>query len=382
MKKLLHFSILLTVVLAISCKREPLLHLYEAGDMDLELPDIEVGLETYWDYELIYGVEYDWEAEWYYGWNETDEKTFGTLGYTEPTAFNLRRYYTGKTPYVPHTTKYEDLIYERYFHAKYAWGYWDILVWNDVHTIDGVQSLNFDESSLDSIIAYTNQSMNTSRYQAPHYTRSFYQPEPLFSVYEQAIDVNESLDGFVYDESRNVWVKKLNMVMHPITYIYLTQVILHHNNGRVVNVDGVCNLSAMARTTNLNNGKGGNDAITVTYNSLFKPNCDKHGESVDIIGGRLMTFGICNLAANTVTRVEDIKDSHKHYMDVTMNFSNGMDSTFVFNVTDQVRKRFKGGVLTVELDMDTIPTPVRKGGSAFDAVVEDYEDGGTHEFEM
>ncbi len=54
-------------------------------------------------------------------------------------------------------------------------------------------------------------------------------------------------------------------------------------------------------------------------------------------------------------------------------FYNGMDSTFVFDVTDQVRERYKGGVITVELDMDTVPIPKRSGGSGFDAVVKDYE---------
>ena len=59
-----------------------------------------------------------------------------------------------------------------------------------------------------------------------------------------------------------------------------------------------------------------------------------------------------------------------------------MDSTFVFDVTEQVRRRWRGGVITVELDMDTVPMPTRKGGSAFDAVVKDFEDGGTHEFDL
>ena len=64
-----------------------------------------------------------------------------------------------------------------------------------------------------------------------------------------------------------------------------------------------------------------------------------------------------------------------------MLFNNGSDSTFVFDVTEQVRKRYKGGVLTVELDMDTIPLPSRSGGSAFDAVVKEFEEE-THEIEM
>ena len=50
-----------------------------------------------------------------------------------------------------------------------------------------------------------------------------------------------------------------------------------------------------------------------------------------------------------------------------------MDSTMVFDVTDQVRKHYKGGVITVELDVDTVPIPTRPGGSGFNAVVKDYE---------
>lgn len=95
-----------------------------------------------------------------------------------------------------------------------------------------------------------------------------------------------------------------------------------------------------------------------------------------------MTFGMCDLNPNAITRQEDIPENRRHFMDVTMLFNNGIDSTFVFDVTDQVRQKYKGGVLTIELDMDTIPVPSRSGGSAFDAIVKDYEDGGTHEFEM
>ena len=103
---------------------------------------------------------------------------------------------------------------------------------------------------------------------------------------------------------------------------------------------------------------------------------------MDIVGGRLLTFGLCGLNPNRIKRREDVADKHSHYLDVTMQFNNGLDSTFVFDVTDQVRRRWKGGVITVELDMDTVRIPSRSGGSAFDAVVKDFEDGGTHEFEM
>ena len=224
--------------------------------------------------------------------------------------------------------------------------------------------------------------MQPSRYHAPRYTRSFFAPEPLFSSYTQGIEIDPSLKDFEYDPVRNVYVRRLNMVLEPVTYIYLTQIILHHNNGRITAVDGSSNLSGMARSVVLNTGKAGSDAVSVNYNTRLKKDCFKNLELVDIVGGRLMTFGICNENGNHISRAADVQDGVRHYMDCTMQFYNGMDSTFVFDVTDQVRKLYKGGVITVELDMDTVPIPLRPGGSGFDAVVKEMEDGGTWEFPM
>lgn len=383
-----------------ACVREPDLHLYDSADIHFDLPWVDVNLEVYWDYEVGYNTRYDWKSEWFYGWDERDKEIFGEIGYTDPKIFHMRRYYTKNEPKAHHTQVLANKLYEPHFHDKFDWGFWDILVWNEVHTLDGVQSLHFDEATtLDSVTAYTNPSMHVSRYQAPRFTNSFNAPEALFAAYEQAIDINQNLVGFVYDKEREIYVKTINMVLQPITYIYLTQVILHNNKGRVSSVDGNANLSGMARSTTVNTGIAGEDAITIYYNSRMKKdmplipydpktaadpgaNADPSVERVDIVGGRLISFGLCKQAGNRVARAEELTDRYNHYMDVTMQFNNGMDSTFVFNVTDQVRKRFKGGVITVELDMDTVPIPRRPGGSGFDAVVKEMEDGGTHEFEM
>lgn len=386
------FSLLL--LLLTSCDPEPPLHLYDSVDVQQEFPTVELDLEVYWDYELAFGIEYNWKAEWLYGWDDDDRRLFGELGYTMPTIFEIRRYYTGSVPYAPHTSVQAHAIQGNHFQGEFEFGFWDILCWNQVTTLDGVQSLNFEEkASLDSVTAYTNPSMRTARYQAPAYTNAFYEPEPLFAAYERAIEINENLDGFIYDPARNLYVRTLNIMMYPITYIYLTQVILHHNNGKVTSIEGVGNLSGMARTTTLNNGRGGDDAITLYYGTRMKKNCPlvpygtdtttvADAPRADIIGGRLMTFGLCGTQANLITHPSQLKDPHRHYMDVNMQFFNGNDSTFVFDVTDQVRNRYKGGVITVELDMDTVRIPPRPGGSGFDAVVKDFEDGGTWIIDM
>lgn len=384
MKKLI---ISLLALLALSgCYRKPDLYLYDWENPALMLPWVDLDLDLFWGYTP------NWRAEWYYGdcgrpggWDDEDKRIFGELEYVEPTNFFVRRYFTGDLPYGPRRRMYEAYIQGRHFRAKYDWGYWDILAWNDIKTIDGVQSLIFREpKSLDEdIIAFTNQTMYSSRYHAPRYQNSFYAPEQLFAACERGIDIDETLKGFVYIPEENMWLRQLRMTLEPLTYIYLPQVIIHHNNGTIVGAPDKANLSGLARATSLNTGIASTDAVSVNFDVRMKLDKDfREGEKVDIVGGRLMTFGICGQNGNRVMRVEDSKDPEKHYLDVKMMFKNGMDSTFVFDVTEQVRRRYRGGVITVELDMDTVPMPVRPGGSGFNAVVKDYEDGGQWEFEM
>lgn len=390
----------LLVLFFSSCVRQPDLHLYDAIEGDIEIPIVDLELEVLWNYEIGYNITYDWKAEWSYGWDAIDYDIFGNIGYTRPTVFNMRRYFTHNEPKGPHTSVLSTVLYEPHFQGTFDWGFWDLLIWNEIQTPDGVQSILIDEkSSLDSVTAYTNASMYLSRYQAPRYTNSFYAPEELFSAYDQAVEISQDLEGFVYDPVRDIYIKKLDMTMQPITYIYLTQIILHNNKGRITSADGNSNLSGMARSTNLNTGVAGEDAITIYYNTRMKKNLplipydpetaadpdaytDPSIERVDIVGGRLLTFGIPGNGGNQIKNASEVRDQYRHYMDVTMQFNNGMDSTFVFDVTQQVRERYKGGVITVELDMDTVPIPRRAGGSGFNAVVKDTEDGGTWEFEM
>lgn len=379
----------------VSCVREPELHLHEGNDITMKLPEIKLNLDVMWNYLFKYDVEYDWQSEWYYGWDETDKSLFGEIGYTEPTAFDIRRYYNGKNPLASHTAPYKHYITGRTLSAKYDYGYWDFLAWNDIQTSDGVQSVRIDEASTyDYVTASTGQTMHPAAYNAPAYTRAFYQPEELFAGYEDQIDINENLDGFVYDEATQTWVRQLHMTLQPMTYIYLLQVILHHNNrsSRIItSIDGSANLSGMARMVTLNTGQTGDDAITVNTNMRMKfDQKGKNDEAVDIIGGKVLTFGIPKLNpyqldtrsyTESLKKVADADLNNRHYLEVEMQFYNGMDSTFVFDVTDQVRKLYRGGVITVELDMDHVPIPSRSGGSGFDAVVKDYDEK-EWEFEM
>jgi len=366
-----------TVLTLLSCEREPVLNLHHDNSLNFDFAVIELSLDVYWDYNIGFNTSYDWRTDWYYGWDDEDNRIFGHLGYVMPTAFNIRRYYMGESGQDHHTQVESYHIEGHSYTGEFRYGYWDLLAWNEIG--QAVQSVVIDEtSSLDSVIASTNQTMNQVRYN-PRYTHSFNQPEELFAGYEQNLNIDKNLDGFTYDSVRNVYVKQLNLLLEPRSYIYLTQIILHHNHGRVTGTSGISNLSGMARSTNLNTGVAGSDPVTVSYDVRMKRDVTVKGEQVDIIGGRLVTFGLCGLNPNAISTRGNgqpvrASDRKRHLLDVDMQFNNGTDSTLVFDVTEQIARRFRGGVITIDLDMDTVPIPHRSGGSAFDAVVDDYDE--------
>lgn len=383
MKRLKHIKALaLILLLAVQgCEIQPPLHLHEYNHIQVDLSQIELALDVVWDYDIAI----DWRAEWFYGWDATDLNLFGALGYEKPKGFQLRRYYLGDTPADHHTTVQKDNVSGTSFRAEYRYGYYDMLIWNDIETPDGVQSIIVDESDIDSTYAYTNSNQNMAITRSEQFPHAFNQPEFLYSAYEQNVFISSDPEDYDwYDEVNKVYYKKLDMILEPLTYIYLTQIVLHNNRGRISEVDGRSGLSGLSRTVNVNSGYTGTDAVTVSYDVRKKNNVRIEGydQVVDIIGGQLKTFGICHSNPYRIQTRADVDEKVRHYMSTTVYFNNGMDSTLIFDVTDQVRSQYKGGVITVELDMDTIPVPSRSGGSAFDAVVEDFQDGGTHEIEM
>lgn len=366
--------VVLLSMVSLSCQREPLLNLHYDKPIDIELPLVQFDVNALWQYE----PGYDWQSEWTYGWDEEDERILGPLGYTEPTDFDIRRYFLGNAPHLPHSMVESYSISGNRFRARYRYGFYDLLVWNSIITPDMVQSLVFDESTtLDSVTVSTNVSTISARYQAPVHNYSYNEPEELFAGYERDIHITNNPDDYDhYDADINTYYKRLDIDLQPVTYIYLTQVRLHNNQGRVVGTEGEANLSGMARTVSLNSGITGKDVVSVLYFTRFKKDCviQQTSEKVDIAGGRCLTFGIPNENPTRVSRAEELVDRVKHYMDVHLMFYNGLDTTMVFDVSDQVHRRYRGGVITIDLDMDTIPIPIRGGGSAFDAVVKEFDE--------
>ena len=145
-----------------ACSPEPPLHLYDVQELVVEVSVVKLDLQSYWETVMKLNTDIDIETQWYYGWDGIDISGWGEIGidgkvnYIKPYIFEVRRYYTGEVKNGKHTAVQPDTIHGYDFQRPFEFGYWDMLMWNEIRTKDNVLSINIDENSLDSVVAYTN----------------------------------------------------------------------------------------------------------------------------------------------------------------------------------------------------------------------------------
>lgn len=113
------------VLALMSCEREPVLYLHHDNQVNFDFAVIELSLDVYWDYNIGFNTTYDWRTDWYYGWDDEDNRIFGHLGYVMPTAFDLRRYYMGETGQAHHTQVDAYYVKGNSYTGEFRLGYWD-----------------------------------------------------------------------------------------------------------------------------------------------------------------------------------------------------------------------------------------------------------------
>lgn len=370
MKKIVSDILLAFMLLSLaSCAREPLyLHRDALLNMDLNITGMDI--QTLWTYE----AGYDPEEEWIYGWDDDDYALFGPMGYSDMNEFQIRRYFLGSNPLANHSTVRRDFMQGTTFKGSFNFGYYDILAWNEVKPGDYSQAIVINEA-LDSVVAYTGETkVIVPAYPGTKATRAFNQPEALFSGYLKGLEITDSPDDYTWNEKEQCYEKSIQMDLQPVAYIYLVQFVLHHNSGKIALIQGDSNLSAMSAGVCLNTGVTLDEAVTVNYQTRFKKEITnkRTGEIVDVIGGKLTTFGMCGMnPSKVVTRTDLTDDPARHYLDLNVTFYNGMDSTMIFDVTDKIRERYRGGIITIDIDLNDVRIPTRPGGSGFEAVVKD-----------
>lgn len=353
---------------------EPPLHL-PAQEVVTEMPLVVTDLQIVWN------IDASWYAHWYYGWDSKDEELFGDVAYPDPTNFEVRRYFLGEKPRVPHDEWDGFTIYAKSFRRTYQFGYYDLLLWSNIDSPDGTQVVTINESNLDEVTASTTVTRSIGLSRADNRATALYnQPEIFYSTYPRDIHITRNKEDYdYYNEEEGVWVKHIDCVMDPLVYIYLVQVILQHNDGRVKGISGDCAISAMASGTSVNTGHTFDDPCMVYFNTRMKTGIDVEGETCDIIGGKLTTYGLCDMDGYTSdTRAEyhGTRAELPNYLYFDLNMSGGTVQTVRREVTKQCQSQCHGGVITVYVDCRELDDPHESGGqgSLFNPTVEDYDE--------
>ena len=379
MKKWL--GILMTLGLLGSCI-EPPLHL-PGQQLLAEFPIVETELNVVWN------IETSWAAHWYYGWDKTDDDIWGGIGYSMPSSYQVRRYFTGEDPAARHSEVDAFSIRSTKFRRFFSFGYYDILIWSDIDSPDGAQVLVINEEP-NSVTATTTGTRGLSRAfsrlagegvkaDEPGVIGLMNQPEIFYASYPEDIYISRDMNDYTYDPVEKVYIKQIESQLRPLVYIYLVQVILLNNDGRVKGIDGNAALSSMASSTDLYTGHTDNRPSVIYFNTRLKYNMEADGEPCDIIGGKFTTFGLCDM--EPYTRASSVytgsRSELRNLLFFDLVFKNDGVETYSVDVTDQCQSQSHGGVITVYIDCSKLEPPENPeggAGSLFVPTVEDYDE--------
>ncbi len=384
--KHLHLIIYLAAFMCLSLQLksciEPPLHL-PGQEILTEVPIVETRLEVVWN------VNAQWTTQWHYGWDVRDDSIWGSIGYEKPESYQVRRYFTGEKPDNPHTEVDAFSIQGTSFRRFFSFGYYDILLWSDINSKDGTQVLVINET-LENVTATTTVTRGLSRRvsqlvgsQEVEDTSAVVglknQPEIFYATYPEDIFISRDLNDYIYDPVENVYIKQIEAELRPLVYIYLVQIILINNDGRIKGINGNAAMSSMASGVNVNTGHTNNQPSIIYFKTRLKQNLPVNSEYCDIIGGKFTTFGLCDM--EPYTRSGNIytgsRSDLNNFLFFDLLFSNDGVKTYSIDVTDQLQKQAHGGVVTVYIDCSKLEPPDDpKGGtgSLFVPTVEDYED--------
>ncbi|MCQ2146181.1 MAG: hypothetical protein MJZ16_01550 [Bacteroidales bacterium] len=369
----------LVVSFSIGSCIEPPLHL-PGDEVLIDYPVVLTDINVVWD------VDADLETDWYYGWDDTDKRRWGEIGYPMPTNYEVRRYYLGTQPNRPHTEVDGFTIYEPHFHRFFNFGYYDMLLWSNIDSDDGAQVVLIDESDMDEVRATTTGTKGMTQLatlfggSTKAVAGIFNQPEIFYSAYKRDIYISRNFSDYDYfDEKNEVWVKKIDAVLNPLVYIYLVQIVIYDNDGRIIGVNGNNAVSGFASSTSVNTGHTGNNSGFVYYESRMKKNLQVKGRTADVIGGKLTTYGLCDMepwVENKGSQYEGSRSTLSNIVYFDLTFSNGKVLTMSADVTEQCQRQAHGGIITIELNATDLKLPDNDDGvgSLFVPTVEDYDE--------
>ena len=352
------------------CSIEPPLHLRKAAATS-------VVLQTSVQAQFLWQV--DWQAKWDYVWQTS---VYGPLGYSEPKGIRMHIYtlddemapkshnvynFSGLQGQVDIFVGVHDLL----FHNNDS----EVLLYRSegdlkpIHAYTRVISSGLKTSSL--VQTAAQKAAATKAEDSEIEENVTFMPDELFVLYDPSHYISDNLDDYEYIDGK--YVIRIKGDLMPHTFIYLFQIKLLNNLGRVTGSMGGAALTGVADAVNLQTGVTSETTVSVPTEVYINK-----AEDPDLMGARLLTFGIPGCDPYDAESVA-AAPSGRHYLVLNVTFATGKYKNIRIDVTDQVRALPTGGVIPLEIDVNDFPPedidpPIDEGGGGFKPLIGDWNE--------
>ena len=319
----------------------------ENKDNDLEVVDsvrLSVSFKNP-DLDLLWGE--NWKTEWQYDWDSSDT-TYGTLGYSTPeiikgTIYNLDAN-TGK--------RYNSFF--KLFGLKDnsatlpAGGKYDMLLYNtDTENIIFQASDDFEKYTASTTITpFGFDSMGVAY-------KHLDEPDELLGALVTGVDLSKpSTDSM-----------EIDVELNPYSIIYLIQVVILNNDDdqemQAIGASGIT-ITGLSQGVDLFTRKTFDKTILITTEDI-KP-LQNHAnvrledgtvvENADILAARMLTWGLPGINPMEPTKYgSKAAVVNQNFIGIEVTLRNGIPYTVSYEITEQLRNKPAGGVLTVSVDL-------------------------------
>ena len=329
--------------MVVGCHRKPL-YLAQRGNVSFTTAVIDIYLDFLWGEH--------WEKELQYPWKEEEH---GVLGYTEPWGIRSIVYLLDeekrRNEYLSRNMSKEggrvNIVTKEYY---------DMLFYNnDTEYI----ILTTDKSTYYEATTRSNTKAS--------YTRSYdghNQPDQLFGTLLSDVYISDDPEDYVMEYAEDgsmLQVYRIDATLSPYTLIYLYQIIILNNNdaegARVTGAEGIT-ANGLASSVDLFTRATDTTVISLTQNDV-KPIVanqwlhlpDGHDTIGDIFAARIQTWGLPGITPiQEVTRGAGVEPADSTFVGVGLTLRSGYTYVMQKNVTEQMKERPGGGVITLVID--------------------------------
>ena len=319
----------------------------ENKDNDLEVVDsvrLSVSFKNP-DLDLLWGE--DWKTDWQYDWDSSDT-TYGTLGYSTPEIFKGTIYNLDANTGKRYSNFFKLFGLNENPATLPSGGKYDMLLYNtDTENIIFQASDDFEKYTASTTITpFGFDSLGVAY-------KHLDEPDELLGALVTGVDLSKpSTDSM-----------EIDVELNPYSIVYLIQVVILNNDDdqemQAIGASGIT-ITGLSQGVDLFTRKTFDKTILITTEDI-KP-LQNHAnvrledgtvvENADILAARMLTWGLPGINPMEPTKYgSKAAVVNQNFIGIEVTLRNGRPYTVSYEITEQLRNKPAGGVLTVSVDL-------------------------------